>query len=134
MTEFKVNRERQKVLIREVRSGEGIYHADDFQKFAEEFSSKHPVPAGAVGLRFFDRCECGEYVSASIHMHAHRDETDIEMNERIQRETYDAERGMKDARAREEQLRKDRLKVLSLIIEDLGEETVRKVLAGEKVS
>ncbi len=134
MTEFKVNRDRQKVYLTEERPGDGTYHAEDFQKFADKFATDHPVSPSDVSFRFWDRCDCGESVCARIHMYAHRDETDAEMNARIERETYDAERGMKNARAHEKQRRSDRLHILSMIIKELGEDTVRKVLAGEKVS
>lgn len=130
MSEFKVKRDRQKVYIEEDRPGDGTYHAEDFQRFAREFSERHPVPPSAVGLRFWGRCECGETVSARIHMRAHRDETDDEMKARIEREEYDAERGVKNARARERQRREDDLHILKLLTERLGKDTVLKALEG----
>lgn len=133
MTEFEINRERGQVFIQEDRPGDGTYHAADFHKIVEDFAARHPVAPDDVELRFWDRCDCGETVAARIHMHAHREETDEEMRVRIEREEYEAEHGMKNALAREKQLRSDRLRILSVIIKELGEETVRKVLGGEKV-
>jgi hypothetical protein len=67
-------------------------------------------------------------VALVMRLWAHRDETDDEMNARIEREEYDAERGMKNARAREQQRRADDLHVLKLITERLGRDTVLKAL------
>jgi hypothetical protein len=49
MSEFKVNRDRQKVYIEESRPADGCYHAGEFQKYAEAFaelgSNCHQTPS-----------------------------------------------------------------------------------------
>jgi hypothetical protein len=130
MSEFKVNRERQKVYLEERRPADGSYHAGDFQTYAEAFASRHPVSPDEVGIRLVGKCDCG----LVMRLWAHRDETDDEMNARIEKEEYDAERGMKDARAREQQRRADDLHILKLITERLGKDTVLKTLEGMQES
>jgi hypothetical protein len=94
----------------------------------EAFASRHPVSPDEVSIRFLGKCDCGDGVALVMLLSAYRDETDDEMNARIEREEYDAERGVKDARRREQQRLADDLHILKLVTGRLGRKTVLKAL------
>jgi hypothetical protein len=130
MTEFTINRERQKIHITEERPTDGTIQIGYLQRVISEFAKKHPITEDAVHLRFLDDGD-DDGSRMVVILHADRDETDDEMSARIERETYDADCGMKNAFAMKRLRRADDLHILSLLVKRLGMDTVRDALDGK---